>query len=135
MFLSFLLLLPTIQTWALDNNKRVVPTDYTDDVAKAYWQSLTPDQRIQFIKEGIALRNDTPVFPVPEYGYVLEKNGDLTVFPIFPSGQTGEEVTIGGTLKYELIFPTFHFKAKVSNISLEEVVIASVVSFILGPGA
>lgn len=130
MIFLLLLFLPTL-LWALSSN-RVTASDISTQQAVNYWSALTKAQQIEQVKEYIAGRNDTPTVPFPKWGYVLEKTGALTVFPIYPTGQAGMKLVIGGYLKYNLKYPSIHFKIDTRSNVLSYAVAAFIVGSLAG---
>jgi hypothetical protein len=63
-------------------------------------------ERLDAIREYVSIVNADPQFSFPQYAYVLEKDGTLSVVP----REAKQDFKIAGRLRYEIEFPTITFR-------------------------
>lgn len=126
-----LLLIPTL-LWGLSNSGTTTVDSVTDNQAINFWSGLSHDQQILWVKRIIAVTNDNPVFPSPEYSYVLDKKGELTFFPVYPTGKNGVNFSIGGFLNYTIPLPTYHYQLHLPSHTIQNLSIGFGVGVAVG---
>ena len=107
------------------------PSIYADEITDQqvynYWNSLTEQEKVDFIRDGILRQNAEPEVTPPDYFYIIANN-QLTIF----SNPKYFNIKIHD-LEYNISFPTIDFKYKEEyEFPVLETVIAAGLGVALG---
>ena len=85
----------------------------TEEEAANWWNSISYEEKIEWIITWDYTEHVEPDIPTPEYWVVVAQNGDVALIPKYEEGVDYDTLTIGDYLSYKVQWPEQVFEKAV----------------------